>query len=278
MIFVILCILASTGILIIFRLLERFGAETSQAILVNYAVSAIASLIIFSVELKTLVSYWSIPAAIEGIAFYGVFHLMAKSANTSGIAFTSIASKMSVVIPITIGLVFLGETKNLLVYTGIVLGLLAVLLSAGQAQIPSSWRWPLLVFIGSGLIDASFKLYQVWGLTQDQYPSFIAVIFLFAFMTSLAHQLFKKPLKFSTGSLTLGAALGFLNLGTVYFLMRALAVPSFDSTMVYASNSFGVVLCSTLAGLFLFRESINLKGYAGILLAVLSIASLQLAY
>lgn len=278
MLYIVLSVLASTGILVLFRLLDRYGAETSHTILVNYAVSALASLIIFSVELKTLISLWSIPAAIEGIAFYGVFHLMAKSANSSGIAFTSIASKMSVVIPITIGLTFLGETKNLLVYTGIVFGLAAVLMSAEQAEIPNSWKWPLLVFIGSGLIDASFKLYQVWGLNEEQYPSFIAVIFLFAFVASLCHQILKKATKVNASSLAMGSALGLLNLGTVYFLMSALAIPSFDSTLVYASNSFGIVLSSTVVGIIAFKEKINKKGYIGILLAVLSIAALQLAY
>jgi len=277
-IYIFLCILASTGILIIFRLLDRFNAKTAHSILVNYGVAAVASLMLFSVPLSTLVSKWSILAALEGIAFFGVFHLMAKSAKTSGVAFTGVASKMSVVIPITIGLVFFDETKNSYVILGVLLGLGAVLLSASDNKLPDNWKWPILVFLGSGLIDASFKVYQVWGLTEEMYAGFIAVIFAFACLTALIHHLRESNDAINKSSWVGGIVLGLLNLGTVYFLLKALATPSLDSTFVYALNSFGVVISTAMVGWLLFKETISVKGRLGILLAILSIVLLQVAY
>jgi len=278
MIFIVLCILASTGILITFKLLEQYGANTAHSILINYAVAALVSISLFSVTINTLFSVWSLFAALEGIAFFAVFHLMARSAKISGVAFTGVASKMSVVIPITIGLVFLNETKNTPVILGIVLGLSAVLLSASDSKLPVSWKWPLMVFLGSGIIDASFKLYQVWGLSEEMYPGFIAVIFLFAFLSGAIHYIFGKHRSIQPNSMLAGAILGLLNFATVYFLLMALATPSFDSTFVYASNSFGVVISAALVGWLLFKEQITVRGCTGITLAVLSIVSLQLAY
>lgn len=277
MIAILFSILCSTGILIIFKLLPRLQANTSHTILVSYAVSGSAGMLILPVSFDHVLSFWTFVAALEGLAFYGVFHLMARSATTSGIAFTSIASKMSVVIPIAIGLLFLGETGNAFLYTGVALGLGAVVLSVGDKLETSDWRWPVLVFVGAGLIDASFKLFQVGGLQESWFPTFITSIFTFAFITGLLRHLSTGRARISINNFGTGIALGLLNLGTVYFLMQALATKSLDSTVVYSLNSFGIVLMSILVAAGLFRETISTKGYAGIAMAVASIVFLYLA-
>jgi len=206
--------------------------------------------------------------------FYGVFHLMARSSVVSGIAFTGLASKMSVVIPITIGLLFLGETGNVFVAAGIVLGLLAMVLSVDGGMQMSHWCWPVLVFIGSGIIDASFKLWQVWGLSPLQFAGFIVSIFCFAFLTGLGRYVIADRKAISVASIVAGIVLGLLNLGTVHFLMQALANPGFESTLVYSLNSFGIVLMSMLVALLIFKEQPSVRGYVGIAMAIASIVFL----
>lgn len=277
MIYILICITCTTSILIIFRLLARFGADTNHTILVSYAFAAMFGIVLLPVAQYEWLSIWIIPAALEGVAFYAVFHLMARSTTLSGIAFTSVASKMSVIIPVTIGLVFLDETRNAYVFLGVLLGLTSVVLSVGQSPVSTNWGWPLLVFLGSGAIDASFKLLQVSGLTEQQFPGFITTVFIFALLTGLLHSSIRRSSNIQIPSILAGAALGLANLGTVYFIMRALAIPSLDSTVVYSLNSFGIVLTSTLVALLMFREPIYMKGYVGILLAVLSISFLYIA-
>lgn len=269
-----LSILCSTGVLILFKLLSRFQANTSHTIFISYAVAAVAGCLILPVLVEELWSRWLVVAAIEGALFYCVFHLMARSSVVSGIAFTGLASKMSVVIPILIGLVFLGEDVNALVVAGIALGLLAMALSVDGSMQISHWRWPVLVFIGSGFIDASFKLWQVWGLSSLQFAGFIVSIFCFAFLTGVGRYLYVDRSSISTASITAGIALGLLNLGTVHFLMQALAGSGFESTLVYSLNSFGIVLMSMLVAILIFKERPSLQGYAGIVVAIASIVIL----
>lgn len=277
MISILFSILCSTGILIIFKLVPRLQADTSHTIVISYAVSSIAGLLLLPVSLDHIVSIWTPVAAVEGAAFYCVFHLMARSASASGIAFTSVASKMSVVIPIAIGLIFLGESGNAYLYAGVILGLAAVFLSVGENLETSNWRWPVLVFVGAGLIDASFKLLQVWGLPESYFPVFIISIFSFAFLTGVLRYSTRARTRVSGNSLVAGIGLGLLNLGTVHFLMQALAIETLESTVVYSLNSFGIVLMSILVATMLFRETISTRGFIGIGMAVASILFLYLA-
>lgn len=281
MIAILLSILCSTGVLILFKVISRLGADTSHTICISYAASAVTGLMILPVVpsaiLDGLATRWFVFAAIEGAAFYAVFQLIARSTTVSGIAFTGLASKMSVVIPITIGLLFLGDDKDLFVVAGVLLGLVAIVLSVSGRVDIASWQWPVFVFLGTGFIDASFKLFQVWGLPESQFPSFIILIFAFAFLTGMLTYLIVDRGRIVRGSYLAGFILGLLNLGTVHFIMKALAISNLDSTWVYALNSFGIVLMSMVVALVVFKESISKTGYAGIAVAVLSIFSLSLS-
>jgi len=273
-----LSIICSSAVLVIFRLTSDRGINTNHSIVVSYAASAGAATLLLPVKLDTLLSVWLAVAALQGIAFYWIFQLMARSASESGVAFTSVASKMSVVIPVSIGFLFLGESTNATILIGVLCGFLSVLMSVSGAATPASWRWPVLVFIGSGLIDASFKLFQVWGLASTEFPGFITSIFFCAFLAGIAHHFFIRQSPFSLASAAAGIPLGIANLGTVYFLLSALAIPEFDSAFVYALNSFGIVSLSTIAGLVLFREHLSTKGWLALLLAVISIGLLYLGW
>ena len=278
MIYILLSVLCSTCILVVFRLGDKVGANTRHTIIVGYLVAALAGMLIFSVSPADIFSPWFIPAAIEGIAFYAVFRLIALSAQTSGISVTGVASKMGVIIPIVVGITLLGETINSLIILGIICGLAAVYLTVDSPSRSGDWRWPLLVFIGAGTIDASLKLFQVWGLTTPEFPAFLTIVFFFAFLTSLAHQLLYKKRAVNRASMVSGLILGLTNLGSVYFLLLALSFPEFDSVFVYSLNNFGVVILAVLVATLAFREQISVKGRVGLVLAVASIALLYWAY
>ena len=278
MTYILLSILSSTTVLIIFKLLQRFNAKSRQTIMVSYAMSVLAGILIFSPKLNSFISPWLGVSAIEGIAFYISFRWMAITTEINGISVTSIASKMSVVIPILIGITVLNEQVNLLIIAGILCGLLAVYLSAtasGTLEL-KSFKWPLILFVGSGLIDATFKGFQVLGLTQSQFPTFMITVFAFAFLSGLIHHFFNKDRSVTRASLIAGGFLGLANMGTVYFILLALAVPSVASIFVYSINSFGIVFASTLVAVVLFREKLALKGWLGLLLAVAAIVLLYL--
>ena len=278
MTYIILSILCSTGILIVFKLGDRIGANTRHIIVVGYLVSALSGSIIFSVTPLDVPWPWHLIAVIEGTAFYAVFRLMAISAQSSGISITGIASKMSVVIPLVIGIVWLGETVNLLIASGVVCGLLAIWLTVGKRENVVGWYWPLLVFMGTGLVDASFKLFQVYGLSGADTPAFLVTVFFFASVSGLLHHMTYSDRLINRRSMLAGMVLGLINLGSAYFLMMALAIPSMASIFVYSVINFGVVVLAVLLALTVFREPIDGKGRVGLAVAVASIALLYVGH
>ncbi|MCP4765252.1 MAG: EamA family transporter [Gammaproteobacteria bacterium] len=271
-----LSIVASTVVLITFRWMHSCGAHTRHAITLNYAVAALTGSLIFSPGLDMLFMPWFWPAAIEGAVFYLIFQLMAKTTQVNGVAVASIATKTSVVIPIGIGIFLLGEDVTELKMLGVMAGFAAVLLSTGGSLKQGDWKWPLLVFIGTGCIDASFKLFQTWGVGEAQFPGLVTTIFAFAFLVGLIHHFYSKDKKISKISVISAVVLGLANFGTVFFLLQALAEPNWESSIVYPINNFGVIALSTLTAMIVFREKLNARGWGGVMLAVMAIGLLFL--
>lgn len=270
-------IVSSTLILVLFRWMQHSGALTRHTIVVSYLASVLTGALLFDVNWKLNASGWFWPAALEGIGFYVVFRMIALTTQRAGIAVASIATKMSVVIPTSIGILALGESVNILKVSGLIFGTLAVFLIVGWRFKVSNWILPLLVFLSTGMIDASFKLFQIWGLTDEQFPGFIITIFGFAFIAAAVHHLFLPDRIINRISAVSGIALGLANLGTVYFLLKALSQSSWESSIVYPLNNFGIVLLSTVAAVVIFRERLLLPTVLSLVCAVTSIALLYAA-
>ncbi len=307
MLFVVASIACSTVVLILFRLISRSSTSTLPAIVVSYLVSATMGGLLFPFDWRSFDLFWVPFALLGGVVLYLGFSLVALTTQRNGVAVAGIATKMSVVIPVSIGILWLSEGVGWMKLAGVAAGLVSVLLvslasaskdkpvncsqmefiqspnvtekslSVRQKSTLSSWQLPLLVFIVSGLTDASYKLLQVAGLSEPQLLPFIVVAFASAFVTSGIHLRLAPERQIDRRCFLFGIALGVANFGTLYFIMRALAVPDWESSLIYPMNHFGVVLSSVVVGVVLFRESLPRTVAAGVLLAVLSIALLALA-
>jgi len=275
--YIIASILASTLILVLFRWMQHSEAVTRHAIVVSYLSSATAGALIFNVDWSLVYQGWFWPAALEGVGFYVVFRMMALTTQISGITVASIATKMSVVIPTFIGILALGESVNALKVGGLLFGILSIFFAAGARIKVAKWVLPLLVFLCTGLIDASFKLFQIWGLTDVQFPGFVITVFGFAFIAAGIHHVLQPNRVINRVSTISGIALGLANLGTVYFVLKALAQPGWESSIVFPLNNFGIVFTSTLVAIVLFRERPAISTKISLCLAAMSIALLAAA-
>ena len=219
--------------------------------MVSYLVSAITGVLFFPIQWQDFPLNWAVYAVFGGVALYVGFSLIGLTTQRNGIAVAGVVTKISVVIPISIGILLLGESVNWLKLLGIFAGLSAVVLVAVKPATKSdkeavgansigSWNLPLLVFFFSGLTDASFKLLQVAGLTPALFLPFLALAFGFAFVTSLIHHLVGTDRAMNRQSLLYGVLLGVTNFGTIYFIMKALAIPDWESSLIYPLNHFGV--------------------------------------
>lgn len=276
-----LSVLSSTLIFVAFKLFDTYKVQTLYAIITNYVVACLVGLFLYEgkVDVAQLTStswYWG-PIAL-GVLFITIFNLMARSTQVSGVSVTSVATKMSLVIPVVVGVVIYKEELSLLQIIGIVLALLAVYLSSQKEKgITINRRdllLPLLVFLGSGIIDASIKYFEEEHLTDPEIPIFSSMVFGCAALTGLVFigiKSFKTPLRVNFRNILGGIALGVPNYFSIFFLIRALRSDMLNSAAVFTLNNVAIVMLSTVLGILLFKERLRPKNWGGVALAILSI-------
>jgi len=289
MIFLALSIIASTLIFVIFRLFASYNINTLQAIVVNYFVACICGVIGYqnSIELSAIPQYnWFYYTLALGALFIIVFNLMAITTQHNGLSVVSVATKMALVIPIAFGLWYYKEPLGTSKAAGIVLALIAVYLVAVKKDSSiilqkKNLVFPVLVFLGSGLIDTSLNFLQNDFITDKSLiPLFSSTIFLTAGVIGimvLVAQKIKGVLVLEFKNIIAGIVLGIPNYFSIYFLVKALRSDLFDSSGIFTINNVGIVIISTLLGIVFFKEQLSVKNWIGITLAVISIALVSLA-
>lgn len=280
-------ILCATGIFVIFKGFVKFDIHTRNAIIVNYITAAALGIFLGPTslsEVQILKYNWIGQALALGILFVVVFNLMALTAQRNGVSSASVATKMSLIIPVSLSVLLHGEQVNALKILGILIALAAVFLASQNSQKSSgkvrSAILPLLVFIGSGAIDASLKYLSETRVPKNEYPLFSAGIFGSAAISGVifASLNYKKSEpSFQFKAILGGVVLGVPNYFSIYFLMQALQHQDLSSVTVFTLNNVGVVLCTTLLGLILFKERVSVRNWIGITLAIVSILLVSLS-
>jgi drug/metabolite transporter (DMT)-like permease len=290
--YLLLSILSSTGIFLIFRLIDKRGVKTFPVIVINYIT---ASSIGFAFSGEAGKGTWDFPlpffvlAIVIGILFIVMFFLVARSSQKAGMAVTTIAGKMSVIFPIIFSILYdPGDTISLLKTMGILVALAGVLLTIFKKKKklpdPSLLYLPLILFVGMGIVDSLVKLAQYEYVSDRNLSLFTALLFGISAISGILISLSSKSRwisLFNFRVLGWGILLGLVNFGSIFFLVRTLnySHPShgiIDSSVVFGINNIGIVALSVLLGVLLFREKLSRTNVAGILICI--IATIVLAY
>lgn len=281
MIYLLFSIAASLLIFVVFKLLEKFKIDTFQSIVVNYIVAF--SFGLFNVQESVNINSiyeaeWFVGSMIVGALFIGLFTTMAWTAQKNGLSVASVASKMSVIIPIIFGILLFNESISLLKIIGIVLALMSVYLVSVKSKTTVKFKknlsLPLLLFLGSGISDTYINYLQDRSISEEQIPLFSACVFGFAGILGiiiLSTKLLKKKTKVDPKSILGGVVLGLANYASLYYIIKALQLPNMESSTFYTINNVAIVMVSTLIGLWMFKEHLTKKNWTGIGLAVIAI-------
>ncbi|SKB40803.1 EamA-like transporter family protein [Salegentibacter holothuriorum] len=283
MIYLLLSILSSTVIFVVFRLYKKYGVNTLQAIIFNYFIACIVGFFGYIESIDDLVRIpsesWFLGIVFLGAMFITVFNLAAITTQRSGLSVVSVATKMSVAIPVFFGIFIYNESLGFLKITGIILALAAVYLSSIKTKKGISIKkenliFPLLVFVGSGIIDTTINYLENFYVSETDVGLFSSSIFGIAGIIGtsiLIGQAFLGKLKITWRNIAGGIALGIPNYFSIYFLVMALRSPGFENSVIFTLNHVGIVLASTVLGIVLFKEVLLKKNWIGIALAVISI-------
>lgn len=283
MIFLLLSILSSVSIFVLFKLFNKKNINTLQAIVINYLTASACGFLFFDSELIKVSLFensWFHAAIGLGFLFIIMFYIMALTAQKNGLSVAAVASKMSVVIPVAFGIIIFKESLNFQKILGILLALVAVYMASIKGHKTINLRrtlyLPILVFLGSGVIDTSINYFA----PDNNIPLFSAVIFAVAAIVgcfALLYNYLKSNTKLEIKAIPFGIALGIVNYASIFFLLKALRVNSFDTSTIFTVNNVAIVAISTISGLLLFKETITVKNWTGILIAMLSILLVTLS-
>ncbi len=287
MINLILAILFSTCIIVTFKLFERFRIDTIQAISVNYVVAVVLGLLLFSGEVspqEVIKLPWLANGIIIGFFFIVVFFIFATSSRKVGIAITAVSSKMSVVIPVLVGvLIIKNDTLNWIKVSGIITALVAFYLTFRKDEpIRLTRRYfflPILLFIGGGINDSlqSYTTNIFRTNFNNQTTLLLTVIFGTAMCIGLLITLWRIIFmrnRLHIRNIVAGIILGFLNFFSTYYFLRSLDL--FTNSFFFPVFNASIVTLAALTGYFVFREKLRLINWAGIILAIAAIIIITL--
>ena len=287
MIFLILSIFVSVLFGISFKIIAVKNINAFQAIIVNYVVAGSLGFVTTKSNVTPLNIFeqsWIYVAIGLGIVFISSLFVIAETTAKSGISVAQVANRMSVVVPISIAVIFYGDILSLAKIIGILLAIAAVYLVSHKEDKQNVsqkfwWLFPVIIFICSGIIDSTINYAQRYLLKEDDFDAFLSTIFATAFVFGfivLLYQLIIKKEKFQGKAIPAGIILGTINFGTMYFIISALNTNILEPSALFPINNLSILTISTLISVVVFKERLSPKNWLGIGLSLLAILILGL--
>jgi drug/metabolite transporter (DMT)-like permease len=271
---------------VIFKLFDVFKINTLQAIVVNYVIALSFGVVTSNASVSIIEipkQSWFLGAFCLGFLFISIFNIMGITAQRNGLSVASVAGKMSVMIPIIFGIIVYNEGVGFVKIIGISMALIAVYLSSAKSDAtPVKFKnllFPLLLFIGSGVLDTGLKYVETTSVSKGEEPLFLATIFGCAFVLGVfvvITQMINGKFHFHWKNILGGIVLGVPNYYSMEFLLKAFKT-DIESSTLFTINNVGVVILTTVFALLFFREKLIKKNWIGILLAVISILLVSFA-
>jgi len=288
MVYLLLCIISSTLIFVSFKLIDVYKVRIFPAIVFNYlAASALGFILHKGTPAVQIISEanWLYIALLIGALFITMFYVIGITTQKVGITVTSVAGKMSVIIPVAFSIILYSEVLNISKITGITLALISIFLTvykdAKQKNAQKYIMLPFIVFLGTGTIDSLVKFAQEKYITEDISLVFSASIFSISAVIGIVISIIRKNrLKdfFCLKTMILGSLLGFFNFGSLYFIIMAFDSNVFDSSIIFGLNNIGIVGLSVMVSLLFFKERLNRVNWLGISMAIIAIVFLTQSY
>ena len=281
MIYIVLSVLFNAVLFVILKLFSRFNINTLQALVVNYFTAFAMGLLLTETAFdynQITQKTWYIGSFLLGFLFIGVFYATALTSQRNGLSVASVASKMSVIIPICFGVILFNENLGIAKIIGILMALVAVYFTSkkeeGAIADSKNLLYPILFFFGAGAIDTSLKILQNDYLPENEISLFSSHTFLMAFMVGIVLigiNIVKNKTKIKGKNIAAGIILGIPNYFSLYYLIKMLDSEVFESSTIFTIHNVAIVMVSTLVGILFFKEKISMRNAIGIAMALLAI-------
>jgi drug/metabolite transporter (DMT)-like permease len=282
-------ILFSSYLALSFKVLQRLKINMLQAIVFNYIACVLTGSVVngfFPVNKTNMAAPWFVWALLMGAMFISIFNVIGFTTQKLGVAVASVANKLSMVIPFVFSLYLYNENSNLLKIVGIVVALIAVVLTCypspeSDSETKKSKQLllllPLLLFVSSGLLDTLIVYVKnnFFINPEDNFNTFLITAFSVAAgigLLILVMQVATGKQQFSSKAIVAGIIIGIPNYFSIWCLGKVITAYKGNSSAIIPVNNMGIVLFSAVAAWLLFKERLSLPNWIGIALAIAAIA------
>lgn len=278
--FIFLSSLCSVLIVHFLKIIEHKKLDTIRVLTVNYLIATVTAFLISlrhselpyadgnSMVLPVLL------AVAVGIIFIFNFFIYSKSVFYNGVGISVAAMRISLIVPVLLSTVIYLDLLEFRQWMGVLLVFCTLFLlipnKRKMMREPLSAAWLLvLLFILTGIGDASLKIYEAEFSQVIVKEHFMGMVFLTAFFVGVILLAIKKNWKFSVAEVLLGVGVGIPNLLASIFLIEALE--RLNGAVVYSSVNVLTVLGGTLLGIYIWNDKFTTYQWAGIFLTLISI-------
>ena len=272
--------------IMLFKYFEKIGVNNLIAITLNYFTAGTLALSNYLTEnsIYELRSNINLNLVIIGLIVGGLFvitfNLYAYSAQKIGITLSTVSNKMSMVIPILIGIILFKEEITFFKILGIFLALGAIVFSSKEDKKSKKLSKMniiilFLLFIGQGLADGILNWGQRNILNSENMNLFFTMIFLSAGFAGGLYSIFKiktSNLVMDKKSIFWGITLGIPNYLTLLYFIRSLKNELFSSYQVFPIVNIGVIVMCTILSVIIFKEKVSIFKWIGVGFGILAIS------
>ncbi len=273
----ILCVIFTAALGIIFKLSERHGGNTRIFIPINYLCCFCIGLFYSGpTALTELPVNWFVFAFIMGCLFLAGFSLFAYTIKLTGISVATLFQKMSVMLTLLVAFC-LGKTMNITQVTGIILGIIAMLLilKINPFKFNSSVNGSLFLIaslVCASLIEIGFLIHSEYFNFDTHYKVlFQSIVFLSAGIAGIVYSYWiQKDLSIIKKDLLFGLLLGIPNFYSIYFLIQTLDL-HINGALFFPVLNISVIAITFICGYFFFKERLDLRQLGGLILSLVAI-------
>jgi len=275
MLYLVLSIFCSVTVGVLFKIARKNIRSTTQIVASNYVFALILCYFSFQPDFTELQSDapWFIYLAL-GVLLPTVFLFLVASIKHMGIVKTDAAQRLSLFIPILAAWLLFKEDFSVIKIIAFLIGFPALLLILAKPSenTKNKWKYPVVVFIGFGVIDILFK--QIASYTTLPYTT--SLFFVFGIAMSImflvvAYEIVLRKVKFDLKSILFGALVGIVNFGNILFYLKAHQEFAQNPSTVFAGMNMGVIIIGSVVGVLVFKEKLSKWNYLGLLFALLAI-------
>lgn len=287
MIYLLLSILFTTSLVLLFKKFEDYKLDLFQVISFNYITASILCYLLIDEPLppeKIINQDWFLLALCIGFLFICLFNLIGYSAQKIGVSITSVASKLSLAIPVLFGFLFYKDSFSIIKLTGIIVALVSIYFTSKKSVDSSASKTSiliaLLIFVGTGVLDTLLIYSQDHYSIVDNNLDLVFSASLYGIAAVIAFPFLL--IRYFTGSQIVlknvigGVILGIPNVISLIFFFNALNYYP-ESTLVFPINNMGIVIATAIFARIFFKEHLSKKNYFGVLLALLAIILISIS-